>query len=123
MNLSDTKITGKNNLIAIANSCPNLERINFRLSDIEVSKQEMDEFAQIIGSQFIKCALRGNNTFMMTLFEHLRNIENISFDPISSKQNKQLFHLNTEFANLKVLDCNISFQSRKTIHNQLLLHI
>ena len=50
MDLSNTKITSKNNLIAIANSCPNLKRIHFSLSDIEVSKREMDEFAQIIGS-------------------------------------------------------------------------
>ena len=49
MDLSNTKIIGKNNLIAIANSCPNLERINFSSSDIGVSKREMDEFAQIIG--------------------------------------------------------------------------
>ena len=64
-----TKVTGKNNLVAIANLCPKLESIDLRNSSFDVSKQEMEKFGKIIGPQLRRCKLTITycNDFMIIL--------------------------------------------------------
>ena len=106
LDLSYTHVIGKNNLIQIAKLCPKLESFDFCESEIDVTKDEMEEFGKLIGSQLIKCKFGEVNNFMI-FFTHLKNIEKITFFTCSIQKDKQLFHhLNVECQNLKVLRWN-----------------
>ena len=103
MDLSDTKLTGKNNLIAIALMCPKLERINFNGSDIDVSHDEINEFAKLIGPQLIQCSLIFVYNLNLILFKHFENIANISFTSDVKEEDKILFdYLDINCKSLKV---------------------
>ena len=121
LDLSDTKVTGENNFITIANKCPKLERINFNGSNIDVSQDEINQFAKIIGPQLTKCSLIFIYHFNLTLFKHLKNIENISFTSDKKEQDQQLFHyLNIKGKHLKVLKWNSSRENLDFINDDLI---
>ena len=104
MDLSDTKLTGQNNLIAIALMCPKLERINLNGSNIDVSDDEINEFAKLIGPQLIQCTSIFVYNLNLILFKHFESIQNISFTSDVEEEDKILFHyLNVNCKNLKVL--------------------
>lgn len=105
IDLSNTKVIGKNNLIAIGNSCTKLEAINFNRSKIDVSEHEMEEFGKTTGSQLIKCSFDYCDNLMLAMINHLKNIEELSFTSSNRKIIKRIFHdLNYNCNNLKVLE-------------------
>lgn len=121
LDLSDTKVTGENNFITIANKCPKLERINFNGSNIDVSEDEINEFAKMIGPQLTKCSLIFIYYFNLTLFKHLENIEDISFTSDKKEQEQQLFHyLNIKGKHLKVLKWNSSRKNLDFINDDFI---
>ena len=104
IDLSNTKVIGKNNFIAIGNSCAKLEAIHFNRSKIEVSEHEMEEFGKTTGSQLIKCSFDYCDNLMLATIKHLKNIEELSFTSSNWKIIKRIFHdLNYNCNNLKVL--------------------
>ena len=111
LDLSDTKVTGNNNLIAIANLCPKLEGINLTGSSIEVDQYEINEFAKLIGPQLIKCNLRFIYNFTLILLENLKSIEKLSFISYTNEQNKLFHYLNINGKNLSTLKWNCSKQN------------
>ena len=123
LNFLHTKVTGKNNLVAIANLCPKLESIDLRNSSFDVSKQEMEEFGKIIGPQLRRCKLTITycNDFMIIL-KQLKNIEKIYIESETIEQANQIFdNLNIECNNLKVLKwfpdhLNIDYQNDNMIN-------
>ena len=118
-----TKVTGKNNLVAIANLCPKLESINLRNSSFDVSKQEIEEFGKMIGPQLRRCkfTIRSCNNLMI-IFKQLKNIEEIYIESETIEQANQIFdHLNIKCNNLQVLewfpdDFNIHYQNDNMIN-------
>ena len=51
IDLTQTIVSGKGNLMTIAKFCLKLEQINFQYSNLKVSKKEINKFAKIIGPQ------------------------------------------------------------------------
>lgn len=117
LELFRTKVTG-NNLIEIAKLCPKLESISFKYSRIVASEDELDEFGKIIGPQLVECNFRHFDTdFMMILFKHFKNLENVSFNSRTIQQNQTIFHhLNTECNKLKVLHWRCAMKNFQNEH-------
>ena len=111
LNLSDTKVTGNNNLIAIANLCPKLQRINLTGCSIEVSQREINEFAKLIGPKLIKCDVKFVDNFTLILLENLKSIEKLDFNSFTTEQNKLFHYLNVNGKNLSTLKWNCSRQN------------
>lgn len=131
LDFNDATVQGWNHLLlSIGNLCPKLKTIYFNDS-IKVSQQEINEFAQIFGSQLIKLSIghcnyvfadydygfynyvnhrhyyRRQHNYqvnLMVLIKQLKNIEDIGFQTKTIQEQKELFHyLNSECKNLKVL--------------------
>lgn len=104
-------VKGYNSLVAIANLCPKLESIDLRYSFFDVSKQEKEEFAKMIGPQLRKCKLiytSCDEEVFMIFLKKLKNIEEIIIESkreiCSIKQSNEIFdYLNIECNNLQVL--------------------
>ena len=104
VNLHRTLVTGKNNLLYLADLCPQLKRINFYHSIIDVDENEWKEFAKKLGPQLIQCNFDCFNfNFMSLLFKEFKNIQEIRFDTKNNEECKELFcHLNS-CLNLKAI--------------------
>ena len=119
LNFKDYKITSKidpfnrssNNLISIANLCPQLESIDLSYSSSQFwlpnyCTEELNEFGKIIGPQLIKCKLQ-KSLFRTLIFNYLKRIKDISFSSNTNEETKKLFnHLNIECQNLNILEWN-----------------
>lgn len=62
LKFSNYAICSSNNLLEIAKLCPKLERINLNNSVIEISPNEWEQFAQIVGSKLTKCNINLRKT-------------------------------------------------------------
>ena len=95
IDLSSTHIRGKSTLLTIGKLCPKLKEINFKFAIIDVCEEEMNEFAQIIGPQLIKCKLTKHDfLFSKIMLMHMKNVEEVSFwadEHDVKKQSKYLF--------------------------------
>ena len=104
-----TLVPGNNNLITIANLCPNLETIKYL--NANVSEAEWNEFSLKVGSeliQFYYCDVILHWLFTIYyvkfLFEQLKNIEILGYQTKDSGEDeKELFGYLNLYENLKSL--------------------
>ena len=91
VNLNGLRITGKGNLVSLAKLLLKIGclKIQWISSD---SHEELEKFAQIIGSKLISCHFRlTQNDHKSLLFKHFKVIEEIKFATETKEQDKQLF--------------------------------
>ena len=104
-----THVTNNNNLITIANLCPNLETIKYL--NANVSEAEWNEFTLKVGPQLIQCyycGVRLNWLFTINyvkfLFKQLKNIEILGYRTKDNEEDeKELFGYLNSYENLKSL--------------------
>ena len=97
IDFQSTLVTGKNNLITIANLCPKLERIDNL--NANVNEAEWNEFSLKVGPKLIQCyyvcgvTLHSiiNINYVKSLFKHFKNIEILEYHPMEDEDEKELF--------------------------------
>ena len=96
------------NLVELAKLCPKLERLNLYKAWIDVSEDEMIEFAKLIGPQLVECDLTYCNVdFVKIIPRYSRKIEEFIFDTENKLDAKELFSHLKSCENLKILGWKI----------------
>ena len=106
-NIKDADLIGVHitcNLVELAKLCPKLERLNLYNVFIDVSEDEMNEFAILIGPQLIQCDLTCcNMNFVKIISKHFTKIEEFIFDTEIKLDAKELFSHLKSCENFKIL--------------------